>query len=156
MVVTTTPSIRSLVAKLQTSYPHVQFVAGNSFCWSSDGSQVTYLADHDDAALLLLHELAHGLLEHAQYDRDIHLLQMERMAWDEARTLATLFDVAYDEEIRESALDSYRQWLHDRSSCPDCTTNGLQTEKTTYTCLACRQTWRVNEARVCGLRRWRL
>ena len=58
------------------------------------------------------------------------------------------------EDFIEEHLDTYRDWLHARSSCPDCTATGYQTDASTYACPACSHTWRVNEARICQLRRY--
>ena len=40
-----------------------------------------FYADTADSASLL-HEVAHSSLNHAEYARDIELLQMERDAWE--------------------------------------------------------------------------
>jgi DnaJ-class molecular chaperone len=53
-------------------------------------------------------------------------------------------------------MNSYRDWLHARSTCPVCQATGMETKKSIYTCPACRHQWRVNEARICSLRRYHI
>lgn len=82
---------------------------------------------------------------------------MERDAWQYAKdTLGQTYDQAILDDTVEDALDSYRDWLHARSTCPACQATGIQTKKEEYKCLACRTKWRVNEARICALRRYKL
>ncbi len=148
------PSIASLLSKLQADYPSLQFAASHEFRWSPDELTVFYDKDSDDVASLL-HELAHALLQHQAYTRDIELIELEQSAWHYAvTTLASGYEVAIDEDIVQSSLDTYRDWLHARSTCPGCGATGVQTRKSTYACLACPTNWRVNDARICALRRY--
>ena len=81
---------------------------------------------------------------------------MERQAWDKAIDLADTYDAHIDDSIIETTLDSYRDWLHARSTCPTCSATGLQVKNRTYNCPVCHGQWRVNEARICALRRYNL
>ena len=148
-------SIPLLIKKLSKKYPAITFEAGDDFHWSFDNQTITYQATDPEAAAHVLHELAHALLQHQNYARDIELIGMERDAWTYASTkLAGDFEVAIDKDTVQSALDSYRDWLHSRSTCPRCTATGIETAKYHYHCLACEHDWRVNEARICSLRRY--
>jgi len=148
------PSITSLIVKLQKDYPKLTFAEGDDFRWSPADKAIIYRKDSDDAASLL-HELSHAILGHENYKKDISLIEMERDAWHNAKEItAPLYDEVITDEIIEEALDSYRDWLHARSICPACQATGIQTKKGEYRCLACRTQWRVNEARVCELRRY--
>ena len=147
------PSTTSLIKQLKTDYPQFNFTKFKRFLWSPSEKTVYYTGSDDDYAFLL-HELSHGLLDHAEYNRDVELIAMERAAWDKAVDLAPKYDLKIDEEIVETTLDSYRDWLHARSTCPNCKATGLQIKKHVYNCLACHHTWRVNEARICALRRY--
>jgi hypothetical protein len=147
------PSINSLLPKLTTDFPAIQFAAGDEFRFSPREKTVYYPTDN---APLLLHELSHALLGHESYSRDIDLLRMERDAWEKARQLAPTYGVTIAEETVQDHLDSYRDWLHDRSTCPSCLATGRQTGTQSYHCDACGQDWRVNEARLCGLKRYKL
>lgn len=150
------PSITSLINKLQKDHPNITFLEGSDFYWSPDDKTVYYTANSNSVESLL-HELAHALLGHNSYMRDVQLLEMERDAWEYARaTLGPRYDVPISEDASEDALDSYRDWLHARSVCPSCQATGLQRQKETYRCIACGGQWRVNEARICALRRYKI
>ena len=149
------PSTCSLIKKLSADYPSITFKEADDYLWSPSEKTVYYVNDSaDDDCTYLLHELSHGLLNHTDYDRDVELIRMERAAWDKALELAKNYQLTIDEELVESTLDSYREWLHARSTCPACRATGLQTKKRIYSCPACGHKWRVNEARVCALRRF--
>ena len=143
----------SLLQKLRQDFPAISFVQGDTFRWSPKNTTV-YYANTSDAPLLL-HEVAHAALAHTDYAYDIELLKMERDAWEYACTiLAKNYAVTISQDVSESSLDSYRDWLHDRSVCPTCQATGAQTAPRRYKCLACDSAWRVNEARARALRRY--
>jgi lipopolysaccharide biosynthesis regulator YciM len=104
--------------------------------------------------MLLIHELAHALLNHKNYRRDIELIEMETAAWHEAKQYGEKYNVEIKEDVIQDHLDTYRDWLHARSSCPNCLATGYQTKHLTYECPACTHSWKVNEARLCALRRY--
>ena len=150
------PSITLLVSKLQADHPAYTFTASDTFRWSPQEKRIYYDQSSEDSASLL-HELSHATLGHSQYNKDIELIEMERDAWEYAiATLAVDYDVAISDDIAQDALDTYRNWLHARSACPQCAATGVQTKKNEYKCIACGTKWRVIEARVCSLRRYRL
>jgi len=147
------PSINSLLPKLVADFPTIRFEAGSEFRFSPTEQTVYYLAK---GAPLLLHELSHALLGHESYSKDIDLLKMERDAWVKAQEIAPTYGVTINDDTVQNHLDSYRDWLHDRSLCPSCGATGRQTSPKAYHCDACGQDWRVNEARLCGLKRYKL
>lgn len=148
------PLITSLISKLEVEYPSISFIGGNEFRWSPVDKVIFYEEGSSDAASLL-HELAHSILGHTNYRKDLQLLEMERDAWHHAKEeLASKYQVTITNEIVDSALDSYRDWLHARSTCPACEATGIQSKRHEYRCLACQTRWRVNEARMCELRRY--
>lgn len=150
------PSIPSLIEAIEAAYPAITFETGDHFAWHPEDTKVTYDRDDPHLNARLLHEVGHAKLEHASYDRDIDLIAMERDAWQTARLdLAPLFDVIIEGDIIHQDMDTYRDWLHGRSTCPHCGSNGIQTKKRAYTCVTCRESWRVNEARSCALRRYK-
>jgi len=156
MDATTMRSKNSLTSKLQIDYPQFLFKKANRFLWSPSDQTIYYTEDKDDYSVFLLHELAHGLLDHADYDQDIELVVMERKAWDKVVSLAKKYDVKIKKDIIQSTLDTYRDWLHARSTCPNCKTTGIQVSKKNYICPACNCKWSVNEARICTLRRYKI
>lgn len=156
MDATTMRSTSSLIHKLKTDYPNITFFESEQFSWSPVTHTVSYARELPNASELLLHELSHGLLEHREYTRDIELLAMEAAAWEKARELADTYSVRLSEKIVQRHLDTYRDWMHARSTCPECTATGYQTSHSQYACPACTHEWRVNEARLCGLKRYTL
>lgn len=150
------PSTTLLATKLQADFPAFTFTGADEFRWSPQEQTIFYDHTSDDQASLL-HELSHASLRHADYTKDIELIEMERDAWEHATTtLSKRYAVTIDDTIVQDALDTYRDWLHARSTCPHCKATGLQTKKNQYKCLVCETKWRVNDARVCALRRYTL
>ena len=155
MDVITMRSTSSLLHKLKTDYPEIHFVVGDTFLWDPELKTVFYENGGPESKALLLHEVSHGLLEHREYKKDIELLAMEAAAWEKAKQLAEQYHFPVSDTLAEDHLDTYRDWLHARSTCINCSATGYQTGKETYTCPACNTEWRVNEARVCELRRYK-
>ncbi len=149
-------SMSSLIHKLKTTYPDISFTEGEQFLWSPSERTVYYRTGQANSTHLLLHELSHALLGHREYRRDVELVAMETVAWDEAKKYADTYKVRLNEAIIQDHLDTYREWLHARSTCPQCSANGYQTEASHYQCPACSHEWKVNEARICALRRYSL
>lgn len=149
--------ISSLASSIYADYPNLHFVEGVDFIWSP-GEQTIYHPELTSIESIwsLLHEVAHAELQHTSYSFDVELVQREVAAWKHMQAnLAPKYDVAVAADYIEDHLDTYRIWLHARSTCPDCGQNGLQT-KNTYSCVNCRCVWRANEARICNLRRTKL
>ncbi len=151
----------SLVKKLASTRPTtpsgktISFAQGDGFYWSPKSMTVFYDSTHKNGQQLLMHELGHALLGHGSYSRDIELIGMERAAWEHALTLGAQYSVDINNDLIEEYLDSYRDWLHARSQCPSCSSTGIQTAPQAYQCLNCSSTWRVNNARTCGLKRYK-
>ena len=152
----TMESTSSLISKLTAQFPSLSFEASDQAKWSASTSTVYYVAtDEPEAIYELLHELGHATLGHNSYEQDVELLTLERLAWDEAARIAGEFHLTIPEDTIEDHLDSYRDWLHARSRCPRCDQGGIQQKASgNYRCPLCHATWRVNEARTCGLKRY--
>jgi Zn finger protein HypA/HybF involved in hydrogenase expression len=146
----------SLIYKLKSTHTDIHFHEDEEFLWSPTTRTIFYNKSLAHAPLLLLHELSHALLDHREYKRDIELVAMETAAWEKVKIIADGYNVRVYETVIQDHLDTYREWLHARSSCPHCSANGYQTEKSIYTCPACSHVWKVNEARICALRRYSL
>ena len=156
MALTTTP-IRLFVEKLREDFSHYTFAPGDTFVWKPSTRTIIFdlEADSLEAVWQLLHEIAHAELDHKRYSRDIMLIRLESTAWAYAETsLAPRYNVLIDHDYIETCLDSYRDWLHSRSLCPECRSTGTQTATNTYSCFNWRGLWRVNDARICTLRRF--
>lgn len=116
---------------------------------------IIYYDEQSDDSATLLHELSHAVLNHTKYLKDIGLLELERDAWECARnTLAPKYDLIIPEDTIQDSLDTYRDWLHARSICPQCHATGLQIKQREYRCISCATVWQVNDARFCALRRY--
>lgn len=152
----TTEITPRLLKQLSTSFPLYTYQIGDVFKWSPSKKQITYTPNSPNGAWLLLHELGHAQLNHQEYTFDIDLLKLESAAWEQATLTAPGLDITIDQDFIQDCLDDYRAWLHQRSLCPRCNQTGLQTKKNTYSCINCRYSWLVNDARQCGLKRTRL
>jgi hypothetical protein len=151
------PSTNSIINTLQTDFPQFHFKTASEFWWSAATKTIYIDQDAEHNQVFALHELSHALLGHYGYKRDIELLKLERDAWDYAiTTLAPRYGVTINEDTVQDNLDTYRHWLHARSTCPECEAIGLQTKEQSYSCIGCGHKWRVNEARLCALRRYSL
>lgn len=140
------------LSKLRRDFPAVTFVRGETFAWSARTQTITYPADPPDAdtaAWSLLHELGHAELGHASYRSDLELVRLEAAAWHRAAALAKRYDAHISPDYIQNCLDTYRDWLHRRSTCPTCGTTSLQTDSTTYQCHNCHTRWHVSRSLLC-------
>ena len=144
-----------ILQSLKKAYPELVFKAGDVFMWSARENTVYFPARSTKPTFpfSLLHETGHALLGHKEFSSDLGLLKMERDAWDKACEIAHEFDVEVPADFVEECMDTYRDWLYARSLCPHCHQCGIQTEKTTYSCVFCRHHWTVSESRLCRVTR---
>lgn len=154
MDATTMRSINWLVKRLRNDYSQFSFEPAEEFWWSAKKKTIYYDPKSVHAQAFCLHELSHALLDHEGYEYDIDLIKLERDAWQHAKSLSGAYDIAIDEEVIQNNLETYRTWLHARSTCPNCDATGLQMKDQQYHCLACGHRWRANEARLSALRRY--
>lgn len=157
MVVTIMPLLNStLLQQFKDDFPFITLHPGDDFTWRCEEKLILYNAKTANSADLILHELGHASLEHQKYLFDVELLRMESEAWQWAVQAAVRYNITIDNNFIADNLDTYREWLQKRSSCPNCEQTGLQRQKNAYQCLNCRHSWRVNDARRCQLRRFTL
>lgn len=142
-----------VIKKLKANYPSIHIKPGDNYYWSPAERTVFFLQNNEsiEGIWALLHETGHAILGHEQYFTDIELLQMEVEAWDQAQQLTGVLNLgeSIHEDHIQDCLDSYRDWLHKRSLCPDCHLSGIQTTTATYTCVFCHRTWKVSADRFC-------
>ena len=62
---------------------------------------------------------------------------MESEAWEKAKELASYYDVEMNEDLVQDELDTYRNWLHKKSRCPNCGLTRFQTSDGLYHCPQC-------------------
>lgn len=149
------PSISSVVNQIKLDYPQYTFEPSDSFLWSFEDKKIYYNPDGLSEWPLLFHELAHGLLGHDSFNHSLDLIQIERDAWDKAKLVSKKYNLQIADDIIEQSLDTYRDWIHKRSSCPECGAIGIESEYNKYSCLECDSKWKVNDARSCSLRRYK-
>lgn len=151
MVVTSSSASKSkdFIARLQADYPNLKFSPGQQEHWSPRSQTITYKTSGPLAQLRygLLHELAHALLEHNTYQSDFELLRLESQAWRLAAKIGRRYKVHISDEHIQNCLDTYRDWLHRRSTCPNCGVHSLQQDAANYHCFNCQTTWKVSSGR---------
>ena len=125
----------TFLAKIKSDFPSLKFVVGKRFKFRPPRTIV--VPSDNPEPLLLLHEVGHALLEHYDFKTEVGRLKMEVEAWEKARELCVLYGVYVDEELIESELDTYRDWLHQKSRCPECGLTRFQTPDGVFHCPKC-------------------
>lgn len=141
-----------MLEKLQTDHPGVTFLPGVRFAWDPKSRTVHYPSQSDETSPLewsLLHEVGHALLDHQDFESDVQLLHMEVDAWQKATELGETYGIAIDQDHVQDCLDTYRDWLHARATCPTCLERCLQKDVHTYQCHNCATQWHVTKSRLC-------
>ena len=147
-----TPKLEGFIDTIRADYPELSFVEASQFSWHAGKRHVSYrkgTLQDIHGAWAILHELGHALLDHTDYTSDIELLQIEIAAWEKAHELAAQYDIVIHDDYVQNCLDSYRDWLHVRATCPTCFQRCLQTNPQTYACHNCGTTWHVTRSRLC-------
>lgn len=142
--------------KLATDYPQFKFAKSDDFYWSPFDKTIHFTnINSNQTKNLLFHELAHALLDHTDYTNDVQLVQMETEAWAKVRDeLSAKYNIKFEHDLAENVIDTYRDWLHKRSLCPNCNINGFQIDYHLYKCPSCANIWKVNSAKFTQLRRY--
>src|SRR5688572_553670 len=132
-----------LLKQVKADYPSLKFSDGETFSWSPSTGTITCRPADDEQlnTWSLLHEVAHALLGHKKYTTDFELLLLEVAAWDKARQLAKHYGIDIDEGHIQDCIDTYRDWLYQRSNCPRCSNTSLQRNAVTYNCFNCGASW---------------
>lgn len=158
MDATTMPKIVSLSLKhLKEEYADITFRESDTFYWSPKESSIYYhpkALEEKQGFYQLLHEVGHALCNHKSYDSGVELLKMEVAAWATAQEIAEKYETTIPTTHIEKCLDSYRDWLHLRSACPDCKNISVEVSVNQYRCFNCLQTWNVPQSQ--QTRRYRL
>jgi hypothetical protein len=154
MAVTNSPnnSTKNVLELVRSLLPNAVIKEAKSFYWSPDANTIAFSSEKLKTAAgqwSLLHEAAHAYLEHTVYKNDFELLKMEVAAWEEAKIFSLKIKIKIDEDHIQDCLDTYRDWLHRRSTCPTCGNAGLQQTRRTYHCHNCLTKWEVTHSRFC-------
>lgn len=138
-----------LIKRLGEDYPQFKFRKGAQEHWSPKTNTITFNPNRsmDQICYGILHELAHAILDHSTYESDFELLKLEAEAWEMAVNIGKKYDIEINESHMQQCLDTYRDWLHKRSTCPTCTTHVLQRDANNYRCFNCQTIWQVSAKR---------
>lgn len=141
--------IEAFIKRLAADYPDFKFKIGKQEHWSPRTKTIIYNPAQPLQELRygVLHELAHALLDHADYSNDFELLRMEADAWDMAINIGHRYHIEIPHEHTQNCLDTYRDWLHHRSACPNCGMHVLQKDSANYHCFNCQTEWKVTTGR---------
>lgn len=124
----------TFLAKIKSNYPSLRFVSGKRFAFRPPK---TIVVEPDGEVLLLLHEVGHALIGKYDFKTEVERLKIEVLAWEKAKELCGQYGVFIDEELIESELDTYRDFLHQKSRCPDCGLTRFQTPDGIWHCPRC-------------------
>ncbi len=144
--------MQSILNNLQKILPTIKFEDSSTFYWSPQSNSIfmNKTALKTEAGIwALLHESGHAFLKHKEYKTDVGLLHLEVAAWQSAQFLSHKISLRINEEHIQDCLNTYRDWLYSRSTCPTCALNSLQVDQTTYLCLNCYSRWSVSKSRFC-------
>ena len=124
--------------QLIEDFPEFRFVLGTKFAFRPPKTVVIGPSE-PFSQLLTLHEVGHAVCRHKDFKMDVERLKMENQAWEGARKLALKYDIEIDEELVQNELDTYRDWLHQKSRCPVCGLTRFQTPDSRYHCPRCEE-----------------
>lgn len=122
----------TFLAKIKSDFPSLRFTPGPRFLFRPPRT-VIYVADPPET-LLFLHEIGHALIGLYDFKTEVGRLKIEVLAWEKARELASSYGVPVDEDLIEGELDSYRDFLHQKSRCPKCGLTRFQTPDGVFHC----------------------
>ncbi|MBQ2638593.1 hypothetical protein IJF91_00820 [Candidatus Saccharibacteria bacterium] len=137
----------AFLSELISEFPQFNFIISSRFKWKYPKS--IYIDAKTPTPplyfyLQTLHELGHALSNHKDYKTDVRRLKMESEAWERARELikthenwTKTYDITYNEDFVEEQLDSYRDWLHQRSKCKICGLTRFQKKSGKWLCPKC-------------------
>ena len=145
--------LNKFITQLQKEFSNIKFINSDTFRWDPQIPAIYYSNSSKGGVWTLLHEVGHMVLEHKEYKSDFALLKMETQAWQKAKELAAKYKLAISQEYIEKCLDSYRDWLYQRSSCRECSQAGLEITTGLYKCINCNFRWKVSPERFCRVYR---
>lgn len=128
-------------------FPDITFKVSDEYFWSAKTNTIHYVPSRlhtIEGVYRLIHEIGHAINQHKNYESGVQLLSLETEAWETATEIAKRYDITIDPNYVESCLDSYRDWLHARSSCPNCKTVSVEVNESEYKCFNCLQKWCVS------------
>ncbi len=131
------PKNTKFLAKLEELYPNYHIHFGKKFMFRPPKTIYFGPKSTPNFEFFALHELAHAELGHFNFKTDVERIKMEVAAWGKTKELCQKFGVEFDSSLAEEELDSYRNWLHQKSLCKKCGLTRYQTPNGTYHCPHC-------------------
>ena len=134
------PIYHDFILKLTSDFPDFTFKTGKKFAFRPP--KTIFLGPpQPNYALQTLHELAHALCGHKDYTTSVSRLKLEREAWERARSLfktyRNLSPDSWGEDFVEDSLDTYRDWLHQKTLCKTCGLTCFESDDGTLHCPRC-------------------
>lgn len=128
---------KPFLKQLKSDFPEFTFKIGKKFAFRPPKTLIFSETDEKNYALLALHEVGHALCGHRGYDTHVERLKLESEAWEAAQALSKRYHIPFDKDFAETQLDTYRDWLHQRSLCKSCGLTRYQTPDGAYHCPNC-------------------
>lgn len=131
---------------LQKDYPQFVFQNASVFCWVYETQSIQFnpaILEFDEGIYQLFHELGHALCGHKMFTSGIELLKIEVEAWEKAKQIGKKYSIDINQDHIEKCLDTYRDWLHLRSTCPMCSVIATELDVCRYKCFNCGQQWQT-------------
>lgn len=135
------PSKNNFIAKLKKDFPDFRFISGRRFSFRPPKTIVIGPDEGDKTLMLLFHELGHALSGRYAYQTSVERLKIETIAWQTGKKAYQKYSELppWDDDFVEETLDTYRDWLHQKSKCPSCKLTMVQTEAGKWVCPFCDQ-----------------
>lgn len=125
----------TFLAKVKADYPSLRIISGERFIFRPPKTVV--YDKKSSSSLLFLHELGHALSGRYNFKTEVERIKIEVIAWEKARELCAKYGVCIDEDLIEAELDTYRDFLHQKSRCPKCGLTRFQTPDKIFRCPRC-------------------
>lgn len=136
--------MKPLLDKIRKDYPNLKFMPGQAACWAPQDNTVFYSTPFTEKEVWsLCHEIGHATSGHKSFNSDVDLILKEVDAWEKAKNIAQRYKMKINDDFIEDCINSYRDWLHKRSTCPKCRQKGINRDSTSYCCLNCHTSWKV-------------
>ncbi|MBR3204074.1 hypothetical protein IKF81_00095 [Candidatus Saccharibacteria bacterium] len=136
------PENQAFLSKIQKEYPFFSIKPGKKFLFRPQKT-ILYEEKNTNFQLLLLHELSHALLNHFTYKTSIERLQIERDAWEKTKILCEKYSIPFDENFIQDELDTYRNWLHQKTICKKCGLTCIETDNHSLFCPKCQKHFQI-------------
>ena len=132
-------NLESLLKLLSKDYPNFRFVKGSRFSFRPPKTIVIGPDEGEHTSMLLFHELGHALSKKYSYKLGAERLKIEATAWQKGKKAYQKYPnlPSWDDDFVEDNLDTYRNWLHKKSTCKKCGLTMYQSPDKSWSCPYC-------------------